>query len=107
VDLVAVREHRRGHRFTVDIGAVEAADVRDLEFTAFPSELGVPAADGDVVEVDVAVGMPALCVRRTSAQASHGAAGAERSSAALDARIPQGPFTTNHRESIIHGERNM
>ncbi len=42
----------------VDVGAVEAADVNDLEFAVLPSELGVPAADGVVVEVDVAVAMP-------------------------------------------------
>src|SRR5450631_3201890 len=59
LDLVAVGQHRRGHRFTVDIGAVEAADVNDLEFAVVPSELGVPAADGDLVEEDVAAGMPA------------------------------------------------
>jgi hypothetical protein len=49
----AVGQHRRRHRFTVDIGAVETADVNDPEFVVFPTELGVPAADGDVVEEDV------------------------------------------------------
>ena len=44
---------------TVDVGAVEAADVNDPELVVFASEFGVAAADGDVVEVDVAVGMPA------------------------------------------------
>src|ERR1700692_1063369 len=53
--LVAVRQHSRVHRFTVDVSAVEAADVDNLEFAAHASELGVPAADGDVVEEDIAV----------------------------------------------------
>jgi hypothetical protein len=59
LDLVAVGWHRRAHRLTVDIGAVETAGVDDPDFAVCPSDLGVPAADGDVVKVDVAVGMPA------------------------------------------------
>ena len=53
--LVAVRQHRRAHGFTVDVRAVEAADVDNLEFAAYPPELGVPAADGDVIEEDIAI----------------------------------------------------
>ena len=40
--LVAVGEHRRIDRLAVDVGAVEAADVDDLELAAFQPELGVP-----------------------------------------------------------------
>ena len=40
--LVAVRQHRRVHGFTVDVRAVEAADVDNLEFAAYAPELGVP-----------------------------------------------------------------
>jgi hypothetical protein len=53
--LVAVRQHSRVHGFTVDVSAVEAADVDNLEFAAYALELGVPAADGDVVAEDIAV----------------------------------------------------
>ena len=59
MDLVAAGQHSRLHRFTIDIGAVEAADVDNLEFAVFPSELGVPTANGDVVEENVAAGMSA------------------------------------------------
>ena len=58
MDLVAAGQHRRLHRLTFDIGAVETADVEDLEFAVFISELGVPTADGDVVEEDVVARMP-------------------------------------------------
>jgi hypothetical protein len=53
--LVAVRQHRRVHGFTVDVRAVEAADVDNLEFAAYAPEFGVPAADGDVIEEDIAI----------------------------------------------------
>jgi hypothetical protein len=46
-----------GSRLT--LGAVEAADVDDPEFVVGESELGVPTADGDVVEEDVAAGVTA------------------------------------------------
>jgi hypothetical protein len=59
LDLVTVGQHRRADQFTVDIGAVEAVDVDHLEFSVLPPKLGVALADGDVVEDDVAVGMPA------------------------------------------------
>jgi len=59
LDLVAVCQHRPLHRFPVDIGAVEAADVDDSEFAVLQAELGVPSADGDVVEDDVTAGMSA------------------------------------------------
>ena len=45
---------------TVDVGAVQAADVADGEHpAAVPAELHVPAGDGDVVEEDVALRMAA------------------------------------------------
>jgi len=53
--LVAVRQQRRLHWFAVDVSAVEAADVDNLKFVADAPELGVPAADGNVVEEDVAI----------------------------------------------------
>jgi hypothetical protein len=57
--LVAVCQHSGIHRLTVDVRAVEAADVDDLELAALEPELSVTAADGDVVEEDIAVGMSA------------------------------------------------
>jgi hypothetical protein len=51
----SVRQHRPVHGFTVDVSAVEAADVDNLEFAAYAPELGVPAADGDVIEEDIAI----------------------------------------------------
>jgi len=59
LDFVAVGQDCRLHRLTVDIGAVEAADVDDLEFAVLAPELGVPAADGDVIAEDIAVGVSA------------------------------------------------
>src|SRR5262245_62260283 len=56
--LITVGEHSRIDGLPVDVGAVEAADIDHLELAAFQPELGVPAADRDVVEEDVAVGMP-------------------------------------------------
>ena len=52
--LVAVGQDRRFDRSTVDIGFVEAADVHDAVLSVFRSKLGMPPADGDVVEKDVA-----------------------------------------------------
>jgi hypothetical protein len=49
------RQRRPVHGFTVDVRAVEAADVDNLEFAAYAPELGVPAADGDVIEEDLAI----------------------------------------------------
>ncbi len=62
--LVAVGEDRGVDRFTVHVGAVEASDVDHLEVALVLTELGVPAADGHVVEEDVAVGMPSRRRRR-------------------------------------------
>jgi hypothetical protein len=59
LDLITIDQHRRIHRLPVDIGAVEAADIDDAELALLPLELGVAAADGNVVEEDVAVGMAA------------------------------------------------
>jgi hypothetical protein len=52
-------QHRRVDQFTIDIGAVDAVDVDDLEVSVLTPKLGVVLADGDVVEDDVAVGLPA------------------------------------------------
>ena len=60
--LVAVYQHRRIHRLPVDVGAVEATDVDDVEFVVLPPELRVPAAHSDVVEKNVAAGMSATDV---------------------------------------------
>ena len=59
LDFVAVGQDCRLHWLTVDVGAGEAADVDDLELVVLASELGVPAADGDVIAEDVAVGVSA------------------------------------------------
>src|SRR5258705_1197907 len=59
LDPVAIGQRRRFHRFAVDVGAVEAADVDDREVAVFHAELGVAAADGHVVEVDGAAWMAA------------------------------------------------
>jgi hypothetical protein len=59
LDLVTVGQHRRVDQFTVDIGAVKAVDVDDLEFSVLTPKFGVVLANGAVVEDDVAVGMPA------------------------------------------------
>jgi SMP-30/Gluconolactonase/LRE-like region len=53
--LVAVGQHSRVHGFTVDIDAGEAADVDNPEFGVDAPELGVPVADGAVVEEDIAI----------------------------------------------------
>lgn len=58
MDFVAVGQHRRVHRFPVDVGAVETANVDDSEFASFQLELGMPATDGDVVEEHIAAGIP-------------------------------------------------
>src|SRR5580693_4923218 len=57
--LVAAEQHRRLHRLPVDVRAVEATDVHNLEFVVRPSELRMPAAHGDIVEKDVAARMSA------------------------------------------------
>src|SRR5919206_77732 len=57
--LVAPGQRRDVDRLAVDVGAVEAADVVHREAAALAVELHVPTADGDVVEEDVAVGVPA------------------------------------------------
>ncbi len=59
LDLVAAGERRLVDPVPVDVGAVEAAHVADLEAVVGPDELGVPAGDRDVVEEDVAVRVPA------------------------------------------------
>ena len=53
--LIGVRQHSPVHGFTVDVRAVEATDVDNLEFAAYAPELGMPAADSDVIEEDTAI----------------------------------------------------
>src|SRR4051794_7277047 len=55
--LVGVLQDHRVDAVAVDVGAVEAARVRDGEAAALAGERGVPARHGDVVEEDLAVGM--------------------------------------------------
>ena len=43
----------------VEVGAVQAVGVDDVEFAIVTTEFGVQAADGDVIEVDIATGMAA------------------------------------------------
>src|SRR4051794_24657295 len=56
--LVTPGERRHVDRLAVDVGAVEAPDVVHREAAALAVELHVTAADGHVVEEDVAVGVP-------------------------------------------------
>src|ERR1700742_3589913 len=58
LDLVTIGQHRGVHGLAIDVGAIEAADVDDLELAALQPELRVAAADGDVVEEDIAVWVP-------------------------------------------------
>src|ERR1700753_2278845 len=50
LDLVAVGQRRRIHRFAIDVGAVEAPHVHDVEFAAFQAEFGMTTAHRHVVE---------------------------------------------------------
>jgi hypothetical protein len=59
LDLVAVDQHRGVDRFTIDVSVVEAVEVDEQELSVLQSKLDVMAADGGVVEEDVAVRMPA------------------------------------------------
>ena len=57
---VAIGQRRRIHRLAVDVSSVEAADVDDLDVVVvLHLEFSVAAADGDVVEEEVAVGVAA------------------------------------------------
>src|SRR3954453_10511553 len=59
LDLVAVDQHRGVDRFMIDVSVVEAVEVDEPELSVLQSKFDVVAADGDVVEEDVAVRMPA------------------------------------------------
>jgi hypothetical protein len=59
LNFITVGQRSRVDRFTVDVGAVEAADVDDVELAAVGTELGMAATDGHIVEKDLRVGMPA------------------------------------------------
>src|SRR3954464_6305667 len=59
LDLVAVDQHRGVDRFMIDVGVVEAVEVDEQDLFVLQLKLDVVAADGGVVEEDVAVGMPA------------------------------------------------
>ena len=76
-DLNLVTAAQRGgvDRFPVDIGAVEAAHVDHLELVVSQPELGMPTAHGDVVEEDVAVGVPSRRRGRLVEQESRPALG--------------------------------
>src|SRR5690242_16900686 len=56
---VPVGQCRGLDRLTVEVGAIEAVGVYDPELATVAVEFGVQAADGDVVEIDVAAGMAA------------------------------------------------
>lgn len=58
-DLVAVGQERRLNPDLVDVDAVEAPRVDDPVMAVNPTELGVPAADSDVIKQDCAVAMAA------------------------------------------------
>src|SRR5689334_16111475 len=57
--LVAPGEHGALDALAVEVGAVEASHVAHREPVALPDELGVPTRHRDVVQEDVAVGVPA------------------------------------------------
>src|SRR5438445_3124690 len=57
LDFVAVGQQRLVHGYTVDVGGVEAAEVDDPECAVLRTKFGVAAADGHLVEEDVADGM--------------------------------------------------
>ena len=59
LDLVAVDQHRGFDRFMIDVSVVEAVEVDEQELSVLQPKLDVAAADGGVVEEDVAVRMPA------------------------------------------------
>ena len=59
LDLVAVDQHRGVDRFMIDVSVVEAVEVDEQELSVLQPKLDVVAADGGVVEEDVAVRMPA------------------------------------------------
>lgn len=58
-DLVAIGQERRLNPDLVDVDAVEAPRVDDPVMAVNPTELGVPAADSDVIKKDCAVAMAA------------------------------------------------
>lgn len=58
-DLVAIGQERRLNPDLVDVDAVEASGVDDPVMAVNPTELGVPAADSDVIKKDCAVAMAA------------------------------------------------
>ena len=55
LDLVAVDQHRGVDRFMIDVRVVEAVEVDEQELSGLQPKLDVAAADGGVVEEDVAV----------------------------------------------------
>jgi len=57
LDLVAVDQHRGVDQFMIDVSAVEAVQVDEPELSVLQPKLDVVAADGGVVEEDVAVRM--------------------------------------------------
>ena len=57
LDLVAVDQHRGVDQFMIDVSAVEAVQVDERELSVLQPKLDVVAADGGVVEEDVAVRM--------------------------------------------------
>jgi hypothetical protein len=59
LDLGAVLEEGRVDADAVEVGAVQRAEVLDLERRALADELGMTAGDRDVVEEDVGVGVAA------------------------------------------------
>ena len=59
LNFVATDQHSRLHRLPVDVGAVEATHVDNVEFVVLASKFGVPAAHRDVIEKDITAGMSA------------------------------------------------
>src|SRR5690242_7430985 len=63
LDLVAVDQHHGVDRFMIDVSAVEAVEVDEQELSILQPKLSVVAADGGVIEEDIALRVAAR--RRT------------------------------------------
>ena len=58
LELVTGGELRRFHPLSIHVRPVQASHVVDEELAVVPPELRVPSRHGDVVQEDVALGMP-------------------------------------------------
>lgn len=61
LNLVAAGQHSRIDQLAVDVGAVETANVDDLQFTSSQTEFSVVPAHGHVFQEDIAARIAARC----------------------------------------------